>query len=201
MKYKVGDEFLLKAKVVEVDEDDSRLPYKVTLGDRDLDVAWIDGSVVFAVIPGAEPVAAPAPEPARFKVGDWVIWRDYEGRGPAKIIQDDESEIPYLIKWPDDGHVAWSRAGSLTRAEAPAPKPEPKFKVGDRVIHRNCPEWGIGKVETVVENPYLAFEYTAPGKREFLSDPGPHCLVKYPNCEGPSRIWNSLERFLVAVVE
>jgi hypothetical protein len=134
----------------------------------------------------------------KYKVGDVVLLK-------VEIAHVDPSDRKhsYIAKdkagfWFQDDDVF----AVVPNAEEPA-KPETKFKVDDRVIHRNMPEWGIGKVKAVCNrNLENAREYTSPGvENHHVNEPGPIYTVYFRHGEKGFENWYTVEKFLVPVVE
>jgi hypothetical protein len=147
---------------------------------------------------------APKPEP-ELKVGDWVTSRDYREWGAGQIIEvDNQKSLAFNVRY-SNGEERRNSKYYLTKAEAS--KPQALFKVGDRVIHRNAPHWGVGVVTEVDVNKKYSnsdiVEQNDADRSESLREIGNFYMVRYPTSEGrPSgRLWQSLERFLVKAIE
>jgi hypothetical protein len=263
MQYKVGDEVILKGKIVRVDEHDSRLPYKIQTGPNDFN--WIGDGAVFAVVSGngkpaevepAKPVfkvgdwvtssehngvhgrgqivefdendedqpyrvkfsngchhwestanLTPAdgptkaePEPKRLTVGDWVTSTRYPSYGVGQIVADDHDILPYRVRF-SNGEKAYHREHQVKPAEKPA-EPETKFKVGDRVIHKIKPEWGVGVVKQIrAVDPGDGPDYVS--AEEHRPMPRPY-RVEYPKKRDGTwsvKLWWTAEENLVPVIE
>lgn len=99
-------------------------------------------------------------EPAkaeRLTVGDYVTSIEYPDLGVAEIIQDDDSQVPYLIRF-GNGLTRWQYESDVVRADPPVlPGITPRPTVGDYVTSSTFPEIGIGKiiVDDFSETPYL----------------------------------------------
>lgn len=96
----------------------------------------------------AYPEPEPTPEPDKPKLayaeGDKVMVY-----GEIVRVDEDDAEYPYLVRVNNVG-ADWvypsDIAGKVEPDVKEESKPEPKFKVGDKVIHKFKPEWGVGTV-------------------------------------------------------
>jgi hypothetical protein len=128
----------------------------------------------------------------KFKVGDLVIHRGEEKLGPGEIVLIDNSSVPYKFRF-SNGEHSWGSIETCTAYVKPV-VPEPKFKVGDKVLHLNkWKEWGVGTIRMVSTGTYSNAEYIEEGKGYVnIEEPGPYYDVRYAN-----DIWESPERLLV----
>jgi hypothetical protein len=140
-KIKVGDRVKLthfdKQGVVIYNDGHEFFPFHVRLDSGD--AHWYSESAL-ELTP-----ETPAPEPRRFQVGDKVLVRGDR----CTIVKDDHSHTyPFKVKW-DDGSEGdeWCAPEELTLIEEPAAL---RFKVGDKVIHKFRPDWGVGTVSRVL---------------------------------------------------
>jgi hypothetical protein len=160
--------------------------------DNEYRLRFVGEEVRFAEADDLTVVPAPSDTSAlelQFKVGDVIIHNGDEGRGPATIVETDNSGIPYHFRFAD-GRFGW---GCLQTCNLYV-KPEPKFKAGDKVMHLNkWKEWGVGKILSVDLGVYNNTEYVNPGEEtERISEPGPWYSVDYEE-----NFWQSPERLLV----
>lgn len=144
MQYKTGDVVLLKVHINRVDETDPRLPYQAD-PEKGTGFWFGDGDVLAICTPQTTP-AEPQPKP--FQVGDWVTIHNRPDVG--QIEENDGSDWwPWLVRFMD-GSSEWQFERDLTHVDKPEGFPdyiEPKFKVGDRVIHTQYPEKGAGVIK------------------------------------------------------
>lgn len=167
------------------DKDSSSLPFEVTW-DEDEEVEWCEADEL-------EHHGSP-------EVGDIVLIK-------AKVVVDDHSSVPYKVKVSDDGDSLWLREGDILEIIERAPKPEPetvrKFKVDDKVIHVNKPEWGVGKVTAVYSDSdrVETCDWMTPTERK--NNVLTHYAVRFPHQGGTGRSgsWSTAEENLVPVIE
>jgi hypothetical protein len=195
LAFKVGDWVTSRdyrdwgaGEIIEVDDDNS-LPYKVRYsnGEERLNSK---GYLTIAEKPVRE-----------FKVGDWVTCSLWKELGVGQIISDDHDCVPFKVKF-SNGDKHYSTSTTLTLAKKPE-QPEPLFKKGDKVIHRNAPHWGLGVVQSVTTGLTYSnsevVEQNEGDHSQHISEKGTYYMVNYPL----RRIgyWESLERFLVKAIE
>jgi hypothetical protein len=168
--------------------------------DNEYRLRFVGEEVRFAEADDLTVVPAPSDTSAfelKFKVGDVIIHNGDEGRGPATIVEIDNSNIPYHFKFAD-GRFGWGCLQTCTlyvEPPKPEPKPEPKFKVGDKVLHLNkWKEWGVGTVTYMRHGTFNDAEYAnSDGKESHLEEDD--CFVYAVRYE--ARSWQSPERLLV----
>jgi hypothetical protein len=138
----------------------------------------------------------------QYNVGDEVILK-------VKITDTDYSACEGQTYCNEDRF--WFRESNIIGVAAkvepqpkpePEPEPEPTFKVGDRVVHRNMLEWGVGTVEEVNKpRAYTDAEYTSPGVETQEYYDGIRYTVKYPNKNTYGfRDWTSSDKYLVKAI-
>lgn len=138
MEYKVGDKVLVHGEITELGGSD-HLPRIMFDGMWEL---YLHERVI----------AEPDKPALRFKVGDWVrkVGGECNVGKVGKIIEiytDIMPSIPYNVEFSDD--CLWVADENLEPAEEP--KPPLKFKVGEHVIHKFAPHWGVGKITAISE--------------------------------------------------
>lgn len=151
--YAVGDEVLVRAKIVRA-EDDDLYPYLVRgeFGEEWVMALDIAGKAQYAAFVAESPSVKeePKPEPVKYEVGMRVRTNAKEGIGVYK---------QYLKLWESDKHphgisyngynLVWVGDDDIIEVVEDEPKvEEPKFKVGDKVIHKFYPDWGVGTVKS-----------------------------------------------------
>jgi hypothetical protein len=165
-----------------VEDDHLTIPFLVKFKDGDR--LWYKQSDL---------VRAEAPKPEhKFKIGDLVTSSEHSTLGAGKIIEIDESCVPYKVSYLD-GDYHWNSEKALTKV------PDPKFKVGDRVIHKNAPHWGVGVIQSVSSNLYSNSDLVKQNEddeSETIREYGNFYLVRYNR-----KHWESLERMLVKAIE
>lgn len=109
LKYKVGDEVLVRAKIFRVDETAKNFPYRVELRDVEGGM-WISAEEVDGFATAVEP-APTAPPSATITVGAVVRLKC---GGPAMVVEEiNDSE--YTCTWHNnDGNVqCWVIPGAI----------------------------------------------------------------------------------------
>jgi hypothetical protein len=176
---------------------------KIVRDDRDeapFKVKWPDGSTNFCTELDLTLAEKPEePKPERLKVGDYVTSIEYSECGVGKIVKDDHSYLPFKVEFPGDVWH-WCSGSDLTKTTKP--EPEPTFKVGDKVIHRNMPEWGVGTVTKVNEpRENTDAEYTSPGVETQERYAGIRYHVEYPGKNNYGlKNWTSSDKYLVKAI-
>lgn len=89
LKYKIGDKVLVEAEVIDVDKEDTNLPYRVSFGEKD--VAWLSGQSFNQII--IQPKISQA-------VMDWYEehenkWADWDIRDWLSATQ----EYDFVDEW------------------------------------------------------------------------------------------------------
>lgn len=102
---------------------------------------------------GGETEAPPEPESEKpklaYAVGDEVLVK-----GVIVTVDEDDETYPYRVRINNFSISDWVEVEDIAGKASPTAdvkeesKPEPKFKVGDKVIHKFRPDWGVGTVKS-----------------------------------------------------
>lgn len=147
LAYAVGDEVLVKGVIVMVDEDDETYPYHVRINNFS---NWVEvEDIAGKASPAAGVKEDPKPEPVKYEAGTKVRSKIRPHLGVGTYLfyykSNDYDNLPHEVEF--SGSTHWLSDGEIEVVTESAPaKPEPKFKVGDKVIHKFKPVWGVGEV-------------------------------------------------------
>lgn len=86
-----------------------------------------------------------------YVVGDVVLMK------VRVIAVNKDSEFPYLTESMDgetQSILTTENILALVSREEPMPKPTAVFAVGDSVIHKHKPDWGVGVVREILEDDF-----------------------------------------------